>query len=459
MLGIALNRASGVSLARQIHGHISRLILDSRLAAGDVLPSTRQLAGELGVSRNTVTEAYEMLWAEGYVASRQGSRFRVEENVGLKRAHEARPAPALPRVARAIRYDFRTGVPDMARFPHAAWTRGLRSGLELVKPGDMLYGDGRGYWPLRRAIAGWLLRSRGIETEAESVFITSGATHALSLAVAVLGESVGCFIVEKPCHNGIVHMLGERRLKYRAVPVDERGLRVGDIGEKRIAGVYVTPSHQFPLGHVLSADRRALLMRLVRASGGYVMEDDYDSEFRYGGLPLTPLHALDPERVIYVGSFSKTLFPALRIGFALVPERLRKSWIEARRYSDVQNPVLEQARLADFLDTGGMDRHVGTMRRIYARKRRLLVEALRAALDDGAEILGDGTGLHLAVRVAGRRFGMAFVERCRDRGIRLAVCGQYAVGEDEYQDTLLLGYGNCAEERIESGIALLSRLL
>jgi GntR family transcriptional regulator/MocR family aminotransferase len=245
-------------------------------------------------------------------------------------------------------------------------------------------------------------------------------------------------------------------IPFRFCSVDGQGMTLDGIGAEKLAGVYVTPSHQFPLGCVLSAQRRARLVAMAREKDFFIIEDDYDSEYRYGGQTLTPLHALDPERVVYVGTFSKTLFPALRIGFAVVPAALRPVWTELRRYTDVQNAITEQATLSRFLEQGGMDRHIRAMTTLYGRKRGLVAEAVADVFGGGARILGDSAGLHLALRIPGRRFGREFRERCRARGVSVMPCSRYVFDENgEYDDTLLLGYGNVQEDSIREGVRLL----
>ncbi|MCC8165823.1 MAG: PLP-dependent aminotransferase family protein, partial [Planctomycetes bacterium] len=450
---------SAVPLARQIHRHICDLITGSRLRAGDALPSTRGLAAALQVSRNTVNEAYAILWAEGFIVGRQGSGYTVEKNLVLPgRTASAAPTPDVP--ARPIRYDFRTGIPDLDQFPYRAWTRCQRHLLETVRPSDMHYGDTGGYPPLRAAIADWLLRSRGMAVEPDAVHITAGATHALSLAVDATGRGGGHFIVENPCHVGIVSMLRLKRVSFSWLPVDESGFRPDRLDRRRVlTGVYVTPSHQFPLGHVLSARRRTSLIAMARERDFYIIEDDYDSEFRYDGPALTPLHSLDPDRVIYVGTFSKILYPALRIGFAIVPPALRPAWREFRRYTDVQNTISDQVVLARFLEERGLDRHVKTMTKAYGQKRAALVAAVTARFGDTVNVLGDSAGLHLAVTMPGRIFDRVFADACRNGGLAVMPCSRYVLAGTDYADTLLLGYGNVRTDRIEDGVAFLEKAI
>ncbi len=319
----------------------------------------------------------------------------------------------------------------------------------------MLYGSPQGYEPLRREIAEWLLLVRGMEVPPENIFITSGATQAIHLAVETLRRSGMAFAVEDPCHWGVTRLLNLRGIPFHGVPVDEHGLQVDKLPDANIAGVYVTPSHQFPLGCVLAASRRSALAAVAGKRGFHIIEDDYDSDLRYVGQPLTPLWTLYPERVIYVGTFSKTVFPALRIGYAVMPPPLHAAWLEQRRYVDIQNPVTEQAVLAEFMHQGRLRRHLQTMTRLYGKKRQTLLAAVSAHFGEQAEILGDGAGLHLALRLRKRDFDDVFVRRCREAGLFLSTCAAYEVGTTQHRDTLLLGYGAIPEGAIGSGIEAL----
>lgn len=331
--------------------------------------------------------------------------------------------------------------------------------METLKPSDLLYGETEGYAPLRNALSAWLLRSRGVIADAKNIFITSGATHAISLAIDSLADKTGVFVIEDPAHFGVVRQLKQRDLPYHGVSVDENGLTTQKIRDNDIAGVYVTPSHQFPLGYVMSAARRVQLVTMARKNRFYIIEDDYDSEYRFDGPPLPPLYSMDPESVIYVGTFSKTLFPALRIGYAVVPEHLQKKWLTARRYTDVQNSIVEQAVLTEFLERRMMDMHIKRTTKFYAGKRELLKKAISEIIGDKAVILGDAAGLHMAVRFAGQKFDATFQSTCRENGIFLGISSAYALKKGKFEDTLLLGYGKIEEDDILPGMRKLAGLL
>jgi len=472
----ALDRGSGTALSRQIAQWFGRAALEGRLAPGEELPSTRSLAEGLCVSRNVVCEAYELLAAEGYILCSAGRRPRVAPGLALAGAF-APPAsgaasgealgeapggrrregcPGLPPVA----CEFRTGIPDPDTLPRAAWARALLLAAEAAEPRDWLYGRPEGLPALRSEIAAYLFRARGMAVPPERVFVTSGATgalHVLSLALASRGARVAA--VEDPCHLGLANTLRGVGLEVAPVEADERGMRVEGLAAIEASLAYVTPSHQFPLGGVLPAERRAALLRWARERGALVVEDDYDSEFRYSGPPVAPLWSLDPESCVYIGTFSKTLFPAIRVGYALVPPALEEAWRAARTQVDVQNPSIPQAALARLLERRDVDRHVARMRRIYARRRAVLLDALRDAFGGAAEVLGDGSGLHVAVRIPGLDAGEELALRARGRGLRLVPASRYSLGGGRCRDTILLGYGAALESRIAPGVAALAAFL
>lgn len=477
MWGIELQResGSGIPLSRQIYQQISRSILDGVIPPYEALPSTRELARTLGVSRHTVSEAYDMLLAEGYVCSRQGAPTRVVDGLRLERAAGGpardedgtytQAGVGAETAVGGYAADFKTGQPDLRRFPKYVWTRLQSEAFSQLALEGLGYGSPDGYEPLRKEIAAWLFRSRGIRVPAGHIFVTAGATQALNLLADLLHCEGKEFVIEDPCHPGILNLLRNRGFKYRPAPVDEHGLVVegaealfrhgsGDGDGGGISAVYVTPSHQFPLGGILPASRRIALLRLARENSFYVIEDDYDCEFRYGGAPITPLYALDPERVIYVGTFSKSVFPSLRLGFAILPEPLHRRWRFLRMYADVQCPIVEQAALAEFLRTRKMDRHVSRLRKTYGRRREVLLEAVERRFGRAVlRVWGDNAGLHLALQFAEGRYGKDFSRKARKEGIRLSSVNPYSIARrDQHMDKLLLGYGHLEPEEIHSGI-------
>lgn len=459
MWGIELKRQSEVPLKRQIYQALREQILNGRLQAGDSLPSTRELASELQVSRNTVNEAYDMLIVEGFVLSRQGAPTRVADGLCLEKGTETgslgKEKPALSFLA-----DFRTGQPDLRHFPRYLWQQISQKTLQEAMTADLLgYSGPQGLPGLREEIAAWLFRSKGLSVDAHDIFITAGATHALHLVSNLLYQDGGQILVEDPCNINMLQSLVSRGCQIVPIPVDEWGLQTDYLNGKRACAVYVTPSHQFPLGGILPAGRRTALIRFAREHESYIVEDDYDSEFRYYGDPVTPLYAMDPERVIYIGTFSKVLFPALRIGYVILPGNLHKRWRSLRTHTDVQNPPFEQAALAEFLRTRKFDRHIGKMKKLYGERRQALLSALNGCFKDIWRSWGDAAGLHLAVQFAGMTFDDAFVEKCRRSRIRIAPVVHHSIRGDEHVDKLLFGYGHLEPGEIYEGISLLHDML
>ena len=456
MLGIVLNKSGGQPLKRQLYQAIKEMILEDSLKGGEVLPSTRELAKGLNLSRNTVCEAYDMLITEGYALSSQGAPTRVAEGIALVKKVPGPSNVISEPKEEIITADFQTGKPDLRLFPFYTWMQMVKQAGEEIHPEKLAYTQSQGLTELRKEISAWLYRSRGMSVEIDDLFITSGATQALHLSAELLCSDGREILIEDPCHNGMLKTFLNHGSAVVPVPADEQGIQTDLLpSAKKVAGIYVTPSHQFPLGGILTASRRAALIRFASSQGAYIIEDDYDSEFRYCGEPVAPLRSMDPDRVIYVGTFSKSVFPALRIGFAVLPKPLHTKWIRLRTYHDVQNPVLEQAALSMFLHTRKLDRHVKKMRRIYGERRKALTSILQKEFGDRVRICGDDAGLHLAAAFKGCSFDDCFRKQCLKDGVRIVPLNHHCIGESRHSDKLLIGYGHLTPEEIGKGIELL----
>ena len=366
---------------------VREAIRDGRLRPGDRLPSTRALARDLGLARGTVAEAYAQLGAEGYLQARPGAPTRVAEGVAagddVTRGGNAAPAPAEPRLS------LRPGVPDVGAFPRSAWVAALRRALSDAPDAALRPGDPRGRPELRAALAAYLGRARGVLADPERIVICAGFTEGLALLCRAL-RGTGALAMEDPCfaaHRDIAHAAG---LRVTPLAVDAHGA-IPEL-PRDVAAVHLTPSHQFPLGGTLAPRRRSAFVAWAREHGTLVIEDDYDGEFRYDRQPAGALQGLDPERVVYAGTASKTLAPALRLGWLVLPGRLLEPVLAAKPNS---TPALEQLALAELLAGGGYDRHVRRMRQRYRTRR----DALLARLGD-RRTLGIAAGLHVVVEVA-----------------------------------------------------------
>ncbi|MGI5125294.1 PLP-dependent aminotransferase family protein [Pseudonocardia sp. CA-107938] len=454
-------------LTGQVYRQIRAAVLDGRLRDGDPLPSVRRLASTLGISRTTVGTAYERLASEGHVRTRGGAGTYVEvpHEVAARSAAGCSPLRARPvwdLVAEPpvlavldVPYDFRLGMVDVTEFPFAAW-RSLVA--QQLRPGPMGNGghiDPAGLPELRAALARHVGVSRSVRAAPEDVVVTNGSQQAMDLLARLLVEPGAVVAVESPGYRISRQAFIAAGADLVAVPVDGEGLVVDALPDAAVA-VVVTPSHQFPMGPVMSRRRRAALLAWARRTGAAVIEDDYDSEFRYGGRPLEPLHALDQDgHVIYVGSLSKVLLPTLRLGFAVLPPSLVPAMRRAKHVTDWHTEVPLQAAAAQFLQDGRFARHVRRMRTIYARRHHAVRAAVAEHLAGHVAAVPSHAGLHIATVFHRPRDPDAVAAAALEHGIALhplpAVVGN--------GPGMLLGYGATALDRIEPGLRLLAQVL
>ena len=404
-MDLFLDPEGGKPLTAQLYEQLRLAITGGRLSPGDQLIPSRQLAAELGVSRHTVTTAYGRLVAEGYAEGHAGGGSVVASASPASRPG-AGPAAALrpsPRFAGwspyfrpppyGCRFDLRPGLPDPALFPAAQWRRRIDT---AVTAEQSLYGDPAGKIRLRRAIASWVARSRSVTAEEDTVVITCGAQHAIDLVTRVLLEPGDCVAVENPGYVPPVRLFRALGMRVAGVPVDDQGLVV-DLLPPSARIVYVTPSHQYPLGMTMSMPRRKALLSWAERHDAAIIEDDYDTEFRYVDRPLEPLQALDANgRVVYVGSFSKTFSPSVRLGFAVVPRPLAEPVAALRQLIDWHPPIAMQTALAGFINDGLLDKHIRRSRHVYAERHHILTETLRGPLADHLTPRASNAGLHIA---------------------------------------------------------------
>ncbi|MEU9956988.1 PLP-dependent aminotransferase family protein [Streptomyces sp. NPDC050982] len=368
-------------------------VRSGRLAPGTRLPPYRSLAADLGVARNTVADAYAELVAEGWLTARQGSGTLVAERAEPLGAHARVPKKAPPR-ARGPRHDLRQGTPDASSFPRAAWLASYRRALRQAPNEAFGPGDPAGRIELRVALTEYLARARGVRTEPGRIVICSGFAHALRLLFPkVLRGPLAVESYGLAFHRELLTAAGVRTVP---LPLDEDGARVDGLDRER--AVLLTPAHQFPTGGPLHPARRAAVIDWARARGGVILEDDYDGEFRYDRKPVGAVQGLDPERVVHIGSVSKSLSPALRLGWMVLPERYVEGVLEAKGEREAWASVLDQLTLADFVVSGSYDRHVRRMRQRYRRRRDRLVDAL-AVHAPHVEVTGIAAGLHAVLRL------------------------------------------------------------
>ncbi len=378
-------------------------VIAGRGQAGAPLPATRLLAGDLGVSRGVIVEAYQRLADEGLVSARPGAGTRV---LGISR----RPAPAerpdlalLPQRWRArAEIDLSPGVPDLSGFPRVAWLRAEKLVLEQASVADLGYGDPRGSQWLRTELAGWLARTRGLRADPDDIIVVTGVAQALALLAQVLrARAVGEIAVEDPGSRGTRDELAYWGLRSVPVPVDEHGLQVDDLARSDLRAVLLTPAHQFPTGVVLAPRRRRDLMDWAARADALIIEDDYDAEYRYDRAPVPALQASAPGLVAYAGSTSKTLAPGMRLGWLIPPSRLHADLVEAKHASDLGSPALPQLVLARLIASGELEQHIRLVRKRQRSRRDALLRALHEHLP-AARVQGIAAGLHLLITFPGR---------------------------------------------------------
>jgi GntR family transcriptional regulator/MocR family aminotransferase len=443
---IEVERANGAPLRAQIERELRDGVRSGRLRAGSALPSTRALARRLGVSRGVVVEAYAQLAAEGYLNARQGAPTRVAA-VPSARRDRARATPA---AAPPPRYDLRPSVPDLSAFPRRAWLAAERRALAALPHAALDYPDMRGAPELRGALAAYLGRARGLVAAPERIIVTSGTLQSLGLLARVLlARGIDRIAMEQPgfhIHRALLRRCGVTTVP---VPVDERGIVVERLERTDCRAVLVTPAHQMPLGAVLAPERRAALLDWAERTDALVIEDDYDGEYRYDREPVGALQGLAPERVAYLGSASKVLAPAVRIGWVVAPSGLDDALAEEKGWADAGSPLPGQIALADMVERGDLDRHLRRVRSSYRRRRDLLVAGVRE-LFPGVQVLGVAAGLHVAVRPPEPVDERALVARAAGRGVAMYAFRDRAA--DPPASTLLLGYANVPEPSIEPAL-------
>ncbi|MGW2703525.1 MocR-like pyridoxine biosynthesis transcription factor PdxR [Streptomyces sp. NPDC001340] len=449
-----LEPAGSSGLRRGLTDALRDAVRTGRLAPGTRLPSSRSLAADLGIARNTVAEAYADLVAEGWLTARQGSGTRVAERAVAPPADTAAPrrrAPGRPA------YSLIPGSPDLAAFPRTEWLKAARRALAAAPFDALGYGDPRGRPELRTALAGYLARARGVRTDPDTIMITAGFSHALRILGALLrARGVRTVAVESyglDAHWGLLRSAG---LATPALPYDELGTDTGALSDE--GAVLVTPAHQFPMGMPLHPDRRTAVVEWARRTGGLVLEDDYDGEFRYDRQPVGALQGLDPDRVVYLGTASKSLAPGLRLGWMALPPSLVEEAAAAKGRIDTCG-ALDQLTLAEFMVSGAYDRHVRSSRLRYRRRR----DALAAAVADRApdvRVTGIAAGLHAVLRLPPGT-EQSVIQAATWQGLALhgLAFHRHPEAVAEPLDALVVGYGTPPDSAWAGALEALCRVL
>lgn len=466
----------GEPLFRQVYLGLRRAILSGTFRGGTKLPSTRDLAEQLGVSRTVVVLAYDQLLAEGFAVGRAGSGTYVPSGVGETRSTRAETAASV-RLARfgsaaaaalsrvefpfrrrtpGLRYDFAYGRSDLATFPFEMWRRMLLRCARKAPVSELDYGPAKGNAALREAICTHLRRARAVACDASQIIVVNGSQQALDLITRVLIERGDRVVIEDPGYQGAREVLRAAGARLLPVEVDREGLNPAKL-PRGARAVFVTPSHQFPTGAVLPLARRLALLDWAKRRDAIVVEDDYDGEFRYEGHSLESLQGLDRDgRVIYVGTFSRTVFSSLRIGYLVAPKNLVAAFTAAKWLSDRQTATLEQQTLSEFISSGMYERYLRRVRRRNTARRDVLLAEIREHLGSRVEVTGEGAGAHVVLWLQGRFAEEAVIDHAAKLGVGVYGIAPY-FSRQPSPPGLLLGYSRLNEAEIRGGIRRLGQ--
>ncbi|VUD47826.1 HTH-type transcriptional regulatory protein GabR [Thalassocella blandensis] len=473
-------------LQQQLYVALTRLILEAQLEAGVHMPSSRRLAEDMQVSRNTVVAVYEQMKAEGFLVAEPGRGFFVSPSIrseerrswsahnqsivsceaGQKGADGKQTAKKSLRASASLNegnLPFTPGLPDLQAFPIKQWNRIAHhheSRLSLLG-----YDNIQGYTPLCEAIADYVRTSRGVRCNADQVIITCGAQQALALMCDVLLDAKDEVLIENPGYRGAKRVLQRHDIQLHAVPLHNNVLNVDALAKfSKAKLVYCTPTHQYPMGGSLNIAERLQLVRWAKAAGAWVLEDDYDSEFQFASRPFAAVQGLmDDAPVVYIGSFSKTLMPALRMGYMIVPSQLVEPVLRRKHIVSGESPTLAQAVVAEFMQTGQFNRHVRRMRQLYKSKWQYMVNAIETRLSDRLNIVAESAGMHLVVTFA--QDDMPLVQHLKKQGFGSASLSDHFVSENiqenqfSKQNGLVLGFASASEKQIDQCVAVLDAVL
>ncbi len=484
---IALDEESVVPLYQQIYEIIRRSILSGEFSSGKQLLASRALAKQLSVSRVTVNSAYDQLLAEGYLESRIGAGTFVaahlpEEFINTPRVKNQKNWTEIPK--RDLKFSnygknifresltilrnnqattavaFQHGLAAIDEFPFNIWTKLVNKIYQTLPRDDFGYGDAAGFYPLRKAIAIYLKSARAVNCSPEQIIITTGAQHAFDLIGRVLLERGEKVLIENPCYTGARQVFESFEAELIPVPVDENGLNLAALKEKQKARIVaVTPSHQFPLGVTMSVARRLQILEWAKRNEGWIVEDDYDSEFRYEDHPLASLQGLDRDgRVLYIGTFNKMIFPALRLGCLVVPPDLAETLTAARALSGSRASTIEQATLAEFINEGHLTRHIRRMRNLYQRRQEILIAEVEKHLAGRLEVKKSVSGMHVIGWLPKGADDQEISEKAATLGLKVSAVSAYSLTKIE-RGGLILGYTAVDEAQIKKGVRQLAKIL
>ncbi|MDG0060582.1 PLP-dependent aminotransferase family protein [Priestia sp. P5] len=456
-----LNRRGDMPLYHQLYEYIKKEIVSSRVEVNDKLPSIRSLADYLNVSRNTVDMAYQQLLAEGYVESRPKSGLYVTNTQFDLLQTDRKPTVFLHphSETKSCTYDFRYGKVDSRLFPLNEWKKRYNESLQTYREALFTYQESQGEESLREEIATYLYQSRGVVCSKHQIIIGAGTQQSLSLLAQMLKQSIRDIAFENPCYDGASFVFKQHGFSLKPVSLNNKGINIQELYDSQARAVYVTPSHQFPYGMIMPVSRRIELLKWANGCNGFVIEDDYDGEFRYKGSPIPSLQSLDTKgRVIYTGTFSKSFMPSLRISYLVLPEVLLKEYHERFSLYEQAVPTLHQQTLGLIMKNGEWNKHLRRVRTAYQLKHGTLLAALQKEFNENITISGEYAGLHILVRVHNDMNEQQLINAARKQDVSVYGTSRYWLTEVPKQKPhILLGFGSLGKEEIEEGIRRLRK--
>jgi GntR family transcriptional regulator/MocR family aminotransferase len=464
MMYLNIQKELGSPLIKQIYEQLRSMILNGELKADEKLSSTREMAKDLNVSRNTVMTAYDMLIAEGYITSVPGSGIFISQGAEFVKSPEKVIDYSVTAFsAQELAEDtigFHSGTPALNLFPRNKWSKIASQTFKEAPDSAFGYDYPQGRLELRNTLTAYLKKTRGINCCPDQIIITTGAKQGLSLVAKCLLRSESEALIEDPSNENVKKVFSFHTDRITPIEVDNEGIRPELFPkDSSPALVFVTPSHQYPLGGVLSIQRRLELIRYARKTGCYIVEDDYDSEFRYRGLPVSSLQELDNERVIYIGTFSKTLFPSVRLGYIVLPEPLVLQCREFKRLGDHHTNSLHQLTLMRFIENGEFERHITRMKKIYYKRRDSLIACINEYFPGKVRIMGETAGMHVVAEFSDMQFTSELMNSIERAGVKIISVEEHAVIKGKHGNQIILGYAHLSNAEIEEGLLRLKGVL
>jgi len=456
---VEIDRNSTISIKKQLYDALTYKILNKELPSGHRMPSSRQLADQLNIARNTVTEIYDQLVAESYLNTYQGKGTYVAQlgDCRLCCIH-GKESSEKEAIEEKNLISLVAGTPDLESFPDKHWLKACRDVFDAADPVFFDYGQTSGYVPLKNSLVKYLKYHKGIYCGYDQIIITNGTKHAASLIASALKNEYSNIIIESPSVDFIARAFSQNGYNVTAAETDKDGLAIENLKESTPSLIYTSPAHQFPLGITMPVCRRQKLLDFAAANGHIVLEDDYDSEFRYKGAPVNSLYQLNSERVIHLGSFSKTLSPALRLGYIVVPDKLLDMFTVYQK--SVGNPVntFNQAVLNELISSGVYENHIYKMTKIYKAKMKMLMQNLQDAFAESIVINGCAIGLHISVEFTDIVFDIKDKETFRNNGLDVELISEYNVDKPGFGcNSIIIGFGHLKTAEIQQAIKRLKK--